>query len=566
MLLLGCFCFLGAAEAADNYYYDLIEVEIWVNKDSTFDVVERMSYNLNGNFGYFYRDIELKDLDHISDIEVFDSQGNKLNKDQYDMKYKGNRLHIQWNFPRRDFNNELKSWAVKYRVHGGLGFFDNYDELYWNAIFQDRDVIVKKAEVIVRLPEGLREDEIKLRMFIGKAGTRNESTNYTMLDNETVKFSGEYINPGHYLTIVLAWPKGIVEKPFIYRNQLINLIVIFIGLLIPVIVFIRAFSVWRKRGKDPKIKKTIIAQYSPPDNMSPAAMGVLMKQKVDVKDILATVVNLAVSGYLRIREEEKKFLFIKSKEYIFEKLKDETDLKAFEQKIIKSIFKKGNIVSSNDLRNKFYKEISAIKKEIHEQVGKTTLFNGNIENTRKKYGKVYGISLILLFITFAGIIVLISFLGLPYIPQVIILGTSVGISIIIGLIFSHYMPSLTGQGLEVKWKALGFKEYLHTAERFRIGAETLETFSKFLPYAMIFGVEKEWAKRFSDFSYQQQGWYYPAAVYSGQGGAPASFSQFSSSFSSFASSVSSTFASSPGGSGAGGAAGGGGGGGGGGAG
>ena len=82
---------------------------------------------------------------------------------------------------------------------------------------------------------------------------------------------------------------------------------------------------------------------------------------------------------------------------------------------------------------------------------------------------------------------------------------------------------------------------------------------------IIFGVEKQWAKRFDGFSYQQQSWYYPAAVYSGSGGAPASFNEFSSSFSSFASSISNTFSSSPSGSGAGGAAGGGGGGGGGGA-
>ena len=95
--------------------------------------------------------------------------------------------------------------------------------------------------------------------------------------------------------------------------------------------------------------------------------------------------------------------------------------------------------------------------------------------------------------------------------------------------------------------------------------DVMETFSKFLPYAIIFGKEKQWAKRFDDFSYQQQSWYYPAMIYSGQGGAPASFKEFSSSFSSFASSLSSTFSSSPGGSGAGGSAGGGGGGGGGGA-
>ena len=152
---------------------------------------------------------------------------------------------------------------------------------------------------------------------------------------------------------------------------------------------------------------------------------------------------------------------------------------------------------------------------------------------------------------------------------VLVLGLSLAASAVIGLIFAYLMSSLTPEGLEVKWKALGFKEYLHTAERFRIGAETLKTFSKFLPFAMVFGVEKQWVRRFSDFQYQKQGWYAPVAgAYAGQGGMPSSFGDFASSFSSFASSISNTFSSSPGGGsgcGGGGGAGGGGGGGGGGA-
>ncbi|MBU2545073.1 DUF2207 domain-containing protein [Patescibacteria group bacterium] len=550
---------------ASEYYYDSIKVEIHINQDSTFDVVEEMTYNLDGSFGFFYRDIELKDLDHISNVEIFNSQGAELLKDQYDLGYKGNRLHIQWNFPRRDFDNELKSWTIKYKVYGGLGFFDEYDEIYWNAIFQDRDVIVDKAEVIVYWPEGINRDEIRPRIFIGKFGNKDKNGSYIIM-NDSVEFVGSNILPKEYLTIVTAWPKGFIEKPFLYRNQLVNLIVIFIALIIPLIVFIKSFSLWWKKGKDPRIRKTIIASYSPPNNLSPAIIGVLGKQSVDVKDILATVIDLAVRGYLRIKEKEKKMLFIKSKEYIFEKLKNEADLKPFEQEIIRAIFKRGNTVSSTELRNKFYTELPDIKKEIYAEVAQTYLFNGNIEETRKKYGRKPLIVTMLSLVVLLGVVILLNILGLSiYSVQVVILGVGLMISFLVKLVFSYYMPTVTPQGSEAKWKALGFKEYLHTAERFRIKSETLETFSKFLPYAMIFGVEKRWAERFSDFSYQQQSWYYPATIYGGSGGMPSSFGEFSSSFSSFADSVSSTFSSTPGGSGAGGSAGGGGGGGGGGA-
>jgi len=562
LVLIGCFWFSSAL--AQTYYYDNLEVDIFVKQNSAFDVIEKQTYYLDGSFGYLYGDIELKDLDHISDVLVYDSEGNLLDKDDYDLLYKGNRLHIQWNFPRKMFNQETKFWAVKYTVHGGLRFFKNYDELYWNAVFQDREVDVKKAKVIAHLPEGIEKKDIEVWLYTGTQNNSRISYDYKVIDNKTIEFEGKNIKPGEFLTVSVSFPKGIVKKPFLYQNQTIALITILIALIIPIVVFIRSFKLWAKKGKDAKINKTIIAQYEPPGNLSPAETGVLIKQNIELKEILATIVNLAVRGYLVIKEKEEKILFFKHKEYIFEKLKEPEELKPFEQKIMESVFKQGSVISAKDLKNKFYKEMEGIKKETYRQVAATNLFGEDISKTRKKYSLKYIIMLIIVTLSAGALIIAINVLGLIPIltTSVLILGISLAISAILGLIFAYYMPALTKTGAELKWKALGFKEYLHTAERFRIGAETLETFSNFLPYAMVFGVEKKWAMRFADFEYKQQNWYYPAAVYSGPGGAPANFSEFASGFSSFSSAAASAF-SPPGGSGAGGAGGAGGGGGGG---
>ena len=567
-VLIGCL-FFSFTDAKD-YYYQNIEVDIFIRKDSAFDVVENQTYFLDGSFGYFYRDIELKGLDHISNIEIFDSDGNKVKKENLDINYQGNRLHIQWNFPKKNFHQETKSWSIKYTVYGGLGFFDDWDEIYWNAIFQDRKVVVKNAKATVILPEAVGKENIKAKMFIGKLGDTNLSTNYKIVNDKTIEFYGKNIGPGEYLTITATWPKGIVQKPFLYRNQIIVLLTALTALIIPIIAFLFYLKRWLKKGKDEKIKKTIIAQYNP-GGLLPAEVGVLIKQSISTEDILGTVVDLAVRGYLKIREEEKGFSIFKYKEYTFEKLKHETrdnNLKSFEKKIMRDLFEKADIISTKDLKNKFYKKIPEIKKEIYKQAAQTPFFDGNIQKIRKKHGLACGLVFVFSAVGFLGSIFLIKFLGLPpiFLASALILGASLGISAVIGLVFAYFMPALTIAGAEAKWRALGFKEYLHTAERFRIEAETLETFSKFLPYAIVFGVEKEWAKRFSDFNYKEQEWYMPAAVYSGTGGAPANFSEFASGISSFSNNISSIFSSSPGGGGAGGgAAGGGGGGGGGGA-
>ncbi|MDP2946474.1 MAG: DUF2207 domain-containing protein, partial [Nanoarchaeota archaeon] len=239
LFFLGLFFSFQTANAAGVYYYENIDIDIKINKDSAFDVTENQIYFLDGNFGFFYRDIELKDLDHISNIEVFDSENNRvLNPD---ISYKGNRLHIQWNFQRRDFEKELKSWMIKYKVHGGLGFFKDHDEIYWNAVFEDRDVSVKKASATVHLPEGIADFGTK--MFVGQKGNTKQSYDYNSKTG-SVSFFGYNLKPGEFLTVAVWWPKGFVEKPFLYKNQIYVLVAIILSSLIPFLVAISFYIIW----------------------------------------------------------------------------------------------------------------------------------------------------------------------------------------------------------------------------------------------------------------------------------------------------------------------------------
>jgi len=558
ILLVGDFCW-AETSLFKSYYYDSIEVDIQIDQDSTFLITEKQTYNLDGSFGYFFREIALKNLDHISDIEVFDSEGKKLNKSEYEVSSEMGRKSIRWDFSRRIFNNELKSWTIKYKVHGGLRFFEGHDEFYWNAIFEDREVPVKRAEVIVYLPKEFNKENISQRLFIGPLESKNESSNYEIVDEKTVRFWGEDIPPRYFLTTVVAWPKGVVIKPFLYRNQIVNWIILLFSLILPIFVFFKMFFKWKDEGRDFKIDKIIIAQYSPLEDLPPAIAGVLINQKVRVKDITATIIDLAVRGYLKIKEGKKGFWIFKEKEYIFEKLKEVEGLNPFEQRIMNGIFKSHKLVSSTSLKNRFYKSINGIKKAIHQEVKEKEYFTGDIQKLKGKSVSAAITFIVLLFILIITIPISEIF-SLSFIPFLMIF-FSLFVSLIVYIVFSHNMPALSQKGAQAKWQSLGFKEYLHTAERFRLGVETVETFSKFLPYAIVFGVEKQWSKRFADLEYQQPDWYVGTS-FAGKGG-PISFDNLSSDISSFGSSISQSFSGGASGMGGGGGAGGGGGGGGG---
>ena len=76
-------------------------------------------------------------------------------------------------------------------------------------------------------------------------------------------------------------------------------------------------------------------------------------------------------------------------------------------------------------------------------------------------------------------------------------------------IFGHLMPARTVEGARALEGALGFEEFLDRVEsdRFDRIVKTPAMFEKFLPFAMAFGVERNWAKAFEGIYTNQPDWY-----------------------------------------------------------
>lgn len=559
---------------AKNYDYEKITVDIGINQDGTFDVTENMTYNLDGDFGFFNRDIALKGVDYISDIEVYGG-GQKLNEDEYNISTQSGEKHVQWNFPRRDFINEQKSWTLKYKVHGGLGFYKDHDEIYWNAIFKNRDVPVKLAQASVHLPWPQNINKMTAAIYSEQetAGFKKEIVNPT-----EYYFEAHDLKPNVNFTIAAGWEKGKFNYTEIFLGYWLAWYRL-LGIFLPILTFALMFMLWHENGRDPKVDKTIIAEYEPPNDLGPLELEVLLNTNATMKGISATLIDLAVRGYLKIAEKEKKW-WGGYQDYEFEILKDwETDagLRDYERILLEKMRKckrerifqrignllarssdgqeeKENVVSSKELRmNMFGKECRDIFNMVYENVAKKGEFT---EDPRKS--KV-------IFVFIGAILATAPFFLMNVLERINTgwLVAGVIISGIIMVIFGNLMPQKTSQGAEDKYKWLCFKLYLETAEKYRLRASTPEYFEKYLPYAIIFGVEKKWAKKFEEMgNMKNPAWYVPAhAAYINSSGSfsPTGFAKSMSSM------VSSFAASSGGGAGGGGAAGGGGGGGGGGA-
>src|SRR4029077_11555083 len=94
-------------------------------------------------------------------------------------------------------------------------------------------------------------------------------------------------------------------------------------LLLPIFAFLVMFPLWWVKGRDPKAGISVAPMYEPPKDMTPAEAGTLIDDSTDPRDVTSILVDLAVRGYIKIREEQvSQMLVFKKKDYIFVRLKD----------------------------------------------------------------------------------------------------------------------------------------------------------------------------------------------------------------------------------------------------
>lgn len=475
-------------------------VDIEVNRDSSINVKENIVYDFGNQDRHgIYRNIPYKYKARggnfnlrFSDIKAADENGNTY---MHEVTNQGNDINIKIGDPNT-YITGVHTYVISYKVQRALNYFESHDELYWNVTGNEWDVNIEESQAKITLPEPTERKQIQMKCFTGVLGSTTEDCTKEVVDDKTVSFrSNEKLSYYEGLTIVLGWPKGMVTEPDFWQKALWIL-----GdnwyLGIPVVVFIFSYLYWRVRGRDPKKRETIIAEYEPPDGLSPAEVGTIYDNKADTKDITATLIDLAIKGYLKIKQTGEG-----RKDYTFIKLKEVGDLKNdYEVDLVNSIFGSKTETKLNDLKNTFYTDLNRIKRNIYNTVTNKKYYAKN--PNRAKFGCLFIFSLLMF----------MASIPLGFVTLNFYLGISLLISSIIMFVFSMFMSKRTIKGVRTLEKILGFKEFLTVTEKERLKFHNPpdmvpELFEKFLPYAMALGVETEWAKNFEDIYKKQPDWY-----------------------------------------------------------
>jgi uncharacterized membrane protein YgcG len=554
---------------------------IKVNLDSSIDVDEVITYTTGpvSHHGIF-RDIRTTSSTgekmKISNIKVVNEIGNP-----YNFVYSGSGDNVQVKIGDANvvFNGQ-KIYHLSYHASNAVAHLKDIDEIYWNATGNNWTFPIYSVSTTVTLPLGVIAKQNAC--YQGVNGSKEQCISPQASSSETYLFSStRKLSTGEGLTIATGFDKGVVIPSLQEEVGNINItqqnnaslsyqvtpqlntlsgtrIIGSFSFLAALFALMYVF--WYKNWRDPKGTNIIVPQYDVPDGLTPLEVEAIADESLGPLGISAEIIYLATQGYLTIKQIETKIIFSFTKtDYEIHLIRGDTHLLAeFDQSLIGSLFKKNStIVLLSDLQGEFYRDLDSI----FEKVGESLLSKGYYENlgkiARSSHEKVSLSSLAPVLVI--PVVLLAGILGDGFLYPAII----TPFSLIIVLIFAKFNPKKTVQGVATMEYLLGLKQYLSVAEKDRLEFHNApekkpEIFEKLLPYAIVFQVDKAWAKEFEGIYVTPPSWY--------EGGTQNTFtsSSFATTLSAFNSAaLSASASSSSGGSGGGGSSGGGGGGGGG---
>lgn len=484
-----------AAQERITGYHSQVEIR----NDGSIDVTEKISVHAEGNQirRGIYRDFPTRYRDRFGNrvrvaLEVLSVERNGVMEPWFTEKMSNG---VRINTGNDDFLPVPADYTftIRYRTTRQLGFFEDFDELYWNAIGTGWIFPIETGSVEVRLPSPVPAEQLKPEAYTGAQGARGSAYVADIPAPGVARYRlTQPLAPYEGFTVVLGFPKGIVHEPtdtertswFLKDNRgVFAAIAGFIALLFYTI------GKWRAVGRDPE-KGIVIARYEPREGQTPAGLRYMMKMGYDTRCFTADILSLAVGGHVRINKEDK---FLKDEW----SLEHDGSMAAVEpspaqKKLLGGLFRgmPGTLVLKNTNAGVISKATQEHQKmldaEYHPRFFK--------RNTKQ----------LMIGVLIAVVTMAISFLisGGFGIPAIFVIGV---LSLIVLVTFGFLVRAPTREGRALLDEIEGLKVYMKVAERQELAsmkgpdepALDAKRYEAMLPFAVALEVEDAWTDKFT---------------------------------------------------------------------
>ncbi len=505
LLLLLAFAAVPA-QAQRSLTIKRFDATIVVTPDGSVDVTESITAQFTGSWNGIFRTVPVEYRTpqgfnwtlRLDLLGVTDGDGRPL-----EVKSSRERHYIKYRIRVPGAENATRTVLIHYRAANALRFLEDHDELYWNVTGDEWDVPIEAATVRIALPAAATG--VRAIAFNGVYGSTARDA-IVKTEGTAVRIAMPHRLDFHEgFTAVVGWDKGLIAPPT-DAEEAVGFLASNWPLGIPFLAFLGMFTLWRRVGRDPR-RLPVAVQYEPPDSITPAEAGTLMDESADMRDVTATVTDLAVRGHLKIEEREESALLglITRKEYVFHKLEPEgtPPLVAHEEQVFRGIFARGKSdVKLSELENEFYKYLPAVKTQIFKRLVDRGLYRSRPDQVKSRWRVGAAVVAGLIIALGAPLSARYQLSPMPFVLAAVVTG-------LIVFLFSSYMPARTTAGARTLERLLGFEEFLSRVEKENYArvVKTPEMFERYLPFAMAFGVERKWARAFQNIYREPPKWY-----------------------------------------------------------
>lgn len=480
-----------------------------------------------------------------------------------------------------------QTYVVRYTLADYLNGFDDHAEFYFNLVDPSNDNIYEDVSATVRGPAPVDRTDC----FLGELGSTRRCSS---TPGETASFTAGTVPPRQGVSILASLPRGafgaleptlreggVAQDGTVVTSsgaRALGALSIGAGVVLPVFAAaLMGFLVWT-RGRDeqyagltpgltPGVDQrgavvrgrapTVAVQFTPPAGVQPGMLGTIVDETANTVDVAATVVDLAVRGHLTLEETEQGTFGRTDWRLtrVATAREGSQPLHPYEQRLLDGLFATSDTVLLSGLKNHFKPTLDRVRAAMYEEVVSRGWFRRSPQAQRAVWT---GLGQVMVFggvlATFwlgGGLSAMTAGSGFPVPPAAVLAGGVVLAGATFWLL-GRRMAARTAEGSAVLAQSLGFREYLVTAEASQIRwEEAQEVFSRYLPYAIVFGVAEKWAKTFEQVAQAAAAAGRPLASpwwYTGPHGF-GGFSNLASGMDSFASTAGGTFTSTPGSSG-----------------
>jgi len=502
----------GTPVRAEFFTIGSFHADIVVHRDSSLAVTETIETSFTSRRHGIFRDIPFRYIDDLgkkttTPIRIVSVTDEIRQKRPYRVTRTGDAVRVR--IGRKDaFVDGRQVYVVTYTVKNAILFLDDHDELYWNVTGNDWGTTIGNASARVTVEGEPDAFHPRGSCYTGYRGSRESSCDFLPFPKGGDFRTMRSLSPGGGLTIALGWDKGVVRKPsspetFAWGLDLSENWVF----LLPLATFGFMLGHWYRQGKDPDVGDTVAVLYTPPeeggDPLLPAEVGALSDERLDPKDITASIVNLAVRGYVTIEERKTAGLLFDRTDYSLKRIREADEkLPPFEKKLLANLFTgHSQEILASDLKYSFYKCLNDLQTTVFSRLKAMGYFRSLPRSVKSLYfGIGIGVGILGILIgaitgTFTG--------NSP--GKLVVAFVLAGLAV---LLFAPFMPVKTRKGAQALAKVKGFEEFLIRAEKDRLERmKDQNLFEKYLPYAIALGVSDRWARAFEGIYQEVPRWY-----------------------------------------------------------